>query len=162
MYPSWVRTMPLPMPLVGWPKGEKPSAERPFAVIVTTLFCAWATTAVRSMFWTVVELVVRAAPGSVVTTVRAGTSSVTASAVPPAASVALRAAAARTVPMPRPDRRVAGRSVAVGDGDPGDDGEAGIEGACGWAGGSGLANTGRYWSRLGSAGGCGKVIEPGL
>jgi quercetin dioxygenase-like cupin family protein len=59
-----VSTTPDPIPPTGCP-GEKPSVVRPFAVIVTTDFCASAMTAVRSMVWTVVALVVRAELGSV-------------------------------------------------------------------------------------------------
>ena len=55
-------TIPDPMPVAGWPNGEKPSVETPFAVIVTTDFWASAITSVRSRLWTVVALVVFAAP----------------------------------------------------------------------------------------------------
>src|SRR5690349_17480595 len=94
--------MPEPMPPVTWPNGEKLSVDIPLAVIVTTDFWASAMTAVRSGFWTVVALVVLALLGEELTTVATGASWVTATAVPPAASVALRRAAASTVPMPRP------------------------------------------------------------
>src|SRR6188768_2425354 len=88
------------MPPTGCPNGEKLSVLMPFAVIVTTDFCASAMTAVRSMVWTVVALVVRAALGSVGVEDDVGSSSCTARAVPPAARTALRAAATSTVPTP--------------------------------------------------------------
>src|SRR5829696_10410518 len=93
-------TIPEPMPVAGWPNGEKPSVETPFAVMVTTDFWASAITSVRSRFWTVVALVVLAAPMVGMTPAAPGTSCVIAATVPPAASVALRTAAARIVPMP--------------------------------------------------------------
>src|SRR3954447_6888589 len=133
--------MPDPMPPVGWPNGEKPSVLRPLDVIVTTDFWASATIAVRSELWTVVALVVRAAAAGAVPTAGAGTSSWTASAVPPAARVALRNAATRTVPTPRP-RVERGDSGARTTGAAGG-GAATLPAGAGGRNGSGLAKTGR-------------------
>ncbi len=111
-------TIPDPMPVAGWPNGEKPSVETPLAVIVTTDFWASAMTSVRSRFWTVVALVVFAAPMDWTTPAAPGTSCVIAATVPPAASVALRTAAARTMPIPplrpRSARVAAGVEPATG------------------------------------------------
>src|SRR3954453_20714963 len=133
--------MPDPMPPVGWPNGEKPSVLRPLDVIVTTDFWASATIAVRSELWTVVALVVRASAAGAVPTAEAGTSSWTASTVPPAARVALRNAAARTVPKPRPrlDRGASGVRAAGAAGGV----AAAMAAGAGGRNGSGLAKTGR-------------------
>src|SRR5690349_18238989 len=162
--------IPEPMPPVTCPNGEKPSVDMPFAVIVTTDFCAWAMTAVRSRFWTVVALVVFALPTVELTMLATGASWVTANAVPPAARVALRIAAASTVPAPPrlrvPEPRsdeppsdeppcgvpvVLAEVVAAGGGVP----HAGIAGVgcegCGAAGGRGSVGATKM-GRSGSAG----------
>src|SRR5262245_29244831 len=94
---------PEPTPLVGMPNGEKPSDERPFAVIVTTGLRAFAMTSVRSAVCTVWLPVLAAWAGVELAAgagVAAGTSVATASAVPPDARTALRSETARTVPVP--------------------------------------------------------------
>ena len=105
--------------MAGWPNGEKPSVETPLAVIVTTDLLGLGDDLGQ------VErldgrgaVVCRRADRRLDAPAAPGTSCVTASAVPPAASAALRTAAARTMPIPplrpRSARVAAGVEPATG------------------------------------------------